>query len=416
MTLAERILARASGRASVEPGEIVVAEIDRLIMHDLSGYLTSKVFEERVGMPVAHPERVVLVFDHLFSPPTEREADILEHNRAWARRHGIRVLDCGSGNIHNAVVQAGLVAPGMVVVGSDSHTPVHGTLGAFATGLGNDSHAGLGLPYGKAWFRVPETVRIRISGTPAPGAGARDVALWLLGQIGEGGAIYKALDFGGPYVESLSVGDRWLFPLIVVDVGAKSGSVEPDAVTRAFVAELGLDDSALPPAAEGAAGELWEYDVDQLEPQVACPPTVGNVKPVGEVAGTGLGWVELGGHGGGRLEDFATAAELLRGRRVHPHVRLNLVPSSRAVFAEAAQRGIVAALHAAGGTWFPPSTGSNQAVNMGALAAGERMLSTHSRNFPGRNGSAQAEMYLASAATAAASAAAGRIADPREAA
>ena len=416
MTLAERILARAAGRDSVEPGEIVVADIDRLIMHDLSGYLTSKVFEERVGLPVAHPERVVLVFDHLFSPPSEREADILEHNRAWARRHGIRVLDCGSGNIHNAVVAAGLVAPGMVVVGSDSHTPVHGTLGAFATGLGNDSHAGLGLPYGKAWFRVPETVRIRISGTPAPGAGARDVALWLLGRIGEGGAIYKALDFGGPYIESLGVRDRWLFPLIVVDVGAKSGSVEPDDVTRAFLAGLGLDDGALPPANGDATGEVWEYDVDGLEPQVACPPTVGNVKPVAEVAGAELGWVELGGHGGGRLEDFETAAELLRGRRVHPDVRLNLVPSSRAVFAEAAQRGLVGALHAAGGTWFPPSTGSNQAVNMGALAAGERMLSTHSRNFPGRNGSAQAEMYLASAATAAASAAAGRIADPREAA
>jgi 3-isopropylmalate/(R)-2-methylmalate dehydratase large subunit len=215
-------------------------------------------------------------------------------------------------------------------------------------------------------------------------------------------------------VTSLPVADRWLFPLIVVDVGAKSGSVEPDDVTRAFLGELGLDDGALPPAEGDGGGALWEYDVDGLEPQVACPPTVGNVKPVGEVAGTPVQWVELGGHGGGRLEDFAAAAELLRGRRVHPDLRLNLVPSSRAVFARAARTGLVEALHAAGGTWFPPSTGSNQAVNMGAMAAGERMLSTHSRNFPGRNGSAQAEMYLASAATAAATAALGRIADPRE--
>ena len=414
MTLAERILARASGRDRVEPGEIVVAEIDRLILHDLSGYLTAKVFEEKVGLPVAHPERVVMVFDHIFSPPTEREASILNHNRAWARKHGVRVLDCGSGNIHNAVVRAGLIAPGMVVVGSDSHTPVHGTLGAFAAGIGNDSHAGLGLPYGKAWFRVPETVRVRLSGTPAQGATARDVALWLTGQIGEGGAVYKALDFCGPYVDGLGVLDRWLLPLIAVDVGAKSGAVEPDEKTFAFARELGVDASRLPARGEAREVEEWEYDVSGLEPQVACPPTVGNVKPVGEVAGTPLQWVELGGHGGGRVEDFAMAAEVLRGRPKHPDVRLNLVPSSRDAFAEAARTGLVEALHEAGGTWFPPSTGSNQAVNMGAMAAGERMLSTHSRNFPGRNGSTEAEMYLASAATVAASAALGRIADPRE--
>jgi 3-isopropylmalate/(R)-2-methylmalate dehydratase large subunit len=414
VTLAERILARAAGRERVEPGEIVVAEIDRLILHDLSGYLTAKVFEERVGLPVAHPERVVMVFDHIFSPPTEREAAILEHNRAWARRHGVRVLDCGSGNIHNAVVRAGLIAPGMVVVGSDSHTPVHGTLGAFAAGLGNDSHAGLGLPYGKAWFRVPETVRVRLTGAPAAGATARDVALWLTGRIGEGGAVYKALDFCGPYVDGLGVPDRWLLPLIAVDVGAKSGAIEPDDVTLAFARELGVDASRLPPRGDEPEVETWEFDVGGLEPQVACPPTVGNVKPVSEVAGTPLQYVELGGHGGGRIEDFATAAELLRRRPKHPDVRLNLVPSSRDVFARAARSGLVEALHEAGGTWFPPSTGSNQAVNMGAMAAGERMLSTHSRNFPGRNGSTEAEMYLASAATAAASAALGRIADPRE--
>jgi len=414
VTLAERILARAADRDRVEPGEIVVADIDRLILHDLSGYLTAKVFEEKVGLPVAHPERVVMVFDHIFSPPTEREASILEHNRAWARKHGVRVLDCGSGNIHNAVVRAGLIAPGMVVVGSDSHTPVHGALGAFAAGIGNDSHAGLGLPYGKAWFRVPETVRVRLTGAPAAGATARDVALWLTGQIGEGGAVYKALDFCGPYVDGLGVLDRWLLPLIAVDVGAKSGAIEPDEATLAFVRELGADASRLPPRGEERDVETWAYDVGGLEPQVACPPTVGNVKPVGEVAGTPLQWVELGGHGGGRVEDFAMAAELLRGRPKHPDVRLNLVPSSRDVFAQAARAGLVEALHEAGGTWFPPSTGSNQAVNMGAMAAGERMLSTHSRNFPGRNGSTEAEMYLASAATAAASAALGRIADPRE--
>lgn len=418
MTLAERILARASGRERVEPDEIVVADVDRLIVHDLSGYLTAKVFEERVGLDVAHPERVVMVFDHIFSPPTEREARVLDYNRTWARRHGVTVLDCGSGNIHNAVARAGLIRPGMVVVGSDSHTPVHGALGAFAVGLGNDSHAGMVLPYGKAWFRVPRTVRIELSGETPPGTTPRDVALWLVGEIGEGGAIYKALEFAGPYVEGLGLFDRWLLPLITVDVGAKCGYVEPDETLLHALRSLGAIAGDAPiHAGDGDAGryeDVREFDVSAIEPQVACPPTVGNVKPVGEVAGTPVQWAELGGHGGGRLEDFALAAAVLRDRGRHPDVRLNLVPASRDVFLEAARAGLVEALHEAGGTWFPPSTGSNQAVNMGAMAPGERMISTHSRNFPGRNGSSEAEMYLASALTVAASAALGRIADPRE--
>ena len=420
MTLVERILARASGRARVEPDEIVVAEVDRLIVHDLSGYLTAKVFEERVGLPVAHPERVVMVFDHIFSPPTERDARVLEFNRGWARRHGINLLDCGSGNIHNAVARAGFIRPGMVVVGSDSHTPVHGTLGAFAVGLGNDSHAGMVLPYGKSWFRVPRTVRIELAGETLPGATPRDVALWLTGRIGEGGAIYKALEFGGPYLARLGVFDRWLFPLITVDVGAKCGYIEPDTTVLGYLRSLGDGDAELLAPHDGDGREpdgyedVWRFDVSDIEPQVACPPTVGNVKAVGEVAGTPVQWAELGGHGGGRLEDFVLAAGVLRARGKHPDVRLNLVPSSRHVFLEAVRAGLVEALHEAGGTWFPPSTGSNQAVNMGAMAAGERMISTHSRNFPGRNGSSEAEMYLASALTVAVSAARGQVADPRE--
>jgi 3-isopropylmalate/(R)-2-methylmalate dehydratase large subunit len=413
MTFAERALARASGRARVQPGEVVIAEVDLLILHDLSGYLTAKVFEEEVGRPVVHPERVVMVFDHIFSPATERDADVLQFNRGWAKRHGINLLDCGNGNIHNAVVRNAYVAPGMVVVGSDSHTPVHGALGAFATGLGNDSHAGMVLPYGKAWFRVPSTIRIELAGTLRGGATVRDVALWLVGEIGEGGAVYKALEFTGPLVESLATEDRWLLPLITVDVGAKSGYVEPDERTRAFLRSAGVPADAgheLPPDGDAEFEATWTYDVSELVPQVASPPSVGNVGPVTSIAGTPIQWAELGGHGGARIEDIRVAAEILDRRPKHPGVRFNIVPSSRQVFAEAVSEGLVGRLHAAGATWFPPCTGSNQAVNMGAMAAGERMISTHSRNFPGRNGSTEAEMYLASAETVAASAALGEIA------
>lgn len=414
MNLIEKILARASGRSTVEPGDVVIANVDRLIMHDLSGYLTAKVFEEQVQGSVRYPDRVVMVFDHHFSPPTEEGARVLKANREWARRHGIHLFDCGSGNIHHVALQRGLIQPGMVVVGSDSHTPVHGTLGAFAAALGNDSHAGTVLPYGKAWFKVPHTVRIELHGTPPRGTTARDVALWLASEIGEGGLVYAAVEFAGPYVKERSFWDRWLFPLICVDIGAKCGYVEPDTVTESFVSTLPGPVNPVLRSDGGEVAQLLRFDVGELVPQVACPPTVGNVHAIETVAGKPIQWAELGGHGGGRLEDFRAAAAVLRGRRVHPDVRFNLVPSSRKVFTQALQEGLVMTLHEAGATWFPPSTGSNQAYNMGAMAPGETTISNHARNFPGRNGSSEAEMYLASALSVAASAVTGVITDPRE--
>jgi 3-isopropylmalate/(R)-2-methylmalate dehydratase large subunit len=413
VNLVEKILARAGGKAKVAAGDIVVADVDLLIMHDLSGYLTAKVFDEQVGLPIRHPDRVAMVFDHHFSPATEQQAAVLKANREWARRHGIRLFDCGSGNIHNVVMRHGLVRPGSIVVGSDSHTPVHGVLGALAVALGNDSHAGTVMPYGKAWFKVPSTVRVELEGETAPGASPRDVALWLVSQIGEGGLVYAALEFGGPYVKALPFWDRWLFPLLTVDVGAKCGYVEPDEVTEAYARTLGVDGSS-ERGDPGEAAQVLSYDVTGLGPQVACPPTVGNVKPVEALAGTPVQWTELGGHGGGRLEDFRLAARVLEGHTVHPDVRFNVVPAGREVFAEAEREGLVRRLHEAGATWFPPSTGSNQAANMGAMAPGEAMISTHARNFPGRNGSPEARMYLASAATVAASAVTAQITDPRE--
>jgi len=415
VNMIEKILARASGRKTVAPGEVVVANVDCLLLHDLSGYLTGRVFEREVHRPMRYPERVVMIFDHHFCPPTEEGARILQENRSFARRHGINLFDCGNGNTHHVGVQNGFIRPGTVVVGSDSHTPVHGTLGCFATGLGNDSHAGTVMPFGKAWFKVPDAIEVRLSGTHKPGVTPRDAALWLTGTIGEGGAIYKALEFTGPYVERLDFWDRWLFPLIVVDLGAKCGYIEPDEKTLAFVRSVtDKPFDVVKGDPERAFEAVWEWDLSDLEPQVACPPTVGNVKPITEAAGAPIQWAELGGHGGGRIEDFRLAARILKGRRVHRDARFNLVPSSRAVFAQAVREGLVELLHEAGATWFPPSTGSNQAYNMGAMTAEEAMISTHARNFPGRNGSPEAKMYLASALTVAASAVAGAIADPRQ--
>jgi 3-isopropylmalate/(R)-2-methylmalate dehydratase large subunit len=415
MNLVEKILARASGKKAVSPGDVVVANVDTLLLHDLSCYITARVFEEEVKRPMKFPERVVVVFDHHFSPPTEDRARVLEENREFVRRHGAHLFDCGQGNIHHVGVHHGFVRPGTVVVGSDSHTPVHGALGCFAVGIGNNSHAAMVMPFGKAWFRVPEAIQIELSGRNQKGVVPRDVSTWLIRTIGEGGAVYKALEFTGPYVRALEMWDRWLFPLIAVDVGAKCAYVEPDEKTIALVKSL--TDRPFEVVTNDPGGKYedrWQWEVSDLEPQVACPPTVGNVHPVTKVAGAPIQWAELGGHGGGRIDDIRQAAEILRGRRIAREVKFNIVPSSRAVFTQACREGLVETLHQAGCTWFPPSTGSNQAINMGAMSKRESMISTHARNFPGRNGSPEAKMYLASAYTVAASALQGRVADPRE--
>jgi 3-isopropylmalate/(R)-2-methylmalate dehydratase large subunit len=411
----EKILARESGRRAVVPGDEVVVDVECALMHDLSARSCRKVFEEKVGGEIAHPDRLAVVFDHLFAPPTEERAEVLRANRAFCRERGIRLFDCGHGNLHQVAAQAGLIRPGALVVGSDSHAPVHGALGAFAASLGNDSYAATVMPFSRAWLRVPETIAIEIVGETPPGTTARDVALWLTAQIGEGALNYQAVKFHGEYVRDLDFWDRWLLTLMAVDVGAKCAYIEPDQTTVAFAESVGVTDYELVTDDPGTAyAANWRWDVTGLPPQIAAPPTVGNVHDVTDYAGTTVDWAELGGHGGGRLADVLLAAQVLGPRPKDPQVNVNLVPGTRHVFAEASRLGVMDTLHGAGGTWFPASTGSNQALNMGAMAEGEAMISTHVRNFPGRNGSPKSQMFLASALTVAASAVRGKITDPRE--
>jgi 3-isopropylmalate/(R)-2-methylmalate dehydratase large subunit len=417
MNMIEKILAKASGRKKVSPGDVVVAHVDLMVMHDLSANFVTRVFREELGGgSILDPARIAFVFDHNFSPATEEAARTLHKVRRFAAEHGIKNLfDGGSGSLHHAIIESGLWAPGQVIIGCDSHTPIYGALGVFATGVGNNSMAALGFQHGKAWFRAPATMKVVLDGSLRDGTEPRDVAQYVVGFLGEDSAIYRAIEYGGSYIEGLSIDDRMLFPLMSIDLGAKASFVNPDDKTVEYArAWSKFRDFDLITNDAGAMYErVVDIDVSKLEPQIACPPTVGNVKTVREVAGTPIDIAEIGGSTGGRLDDLRVAAARLRGRRIAPSVRLQVVPANRAIYKAALQEGLIEALHDAGAVIFPSSAGSNQAVNMGAMSEEETMISNQARNFPGRNGHPKARHYLASAATVAASALTGKITDPR---
>jgi len=417
MNMIEKILATASGKREVSPGDVVVARVDLMVMHDLSANFVMKVFEnEMEEAAIADPSRIAFVFDHNFAPAMQAAAEALAAVRKFAAKHKIRnVFDCGCGSVHHVIIESGLWAPGKVIIGCDSHTPIYGALGGFATGVGNNSMAALGFARSLAWFRIPQTIQIVFHGKTQPCVTARDVSQYLVGYLGEDGAIYKALEYAGPYIEALPVEDRLLFPLQSIDVGGKCGFINPDERTAAFAkAVLGTSDFEMFQNDPGTSYERTvEIDVSRIEPQVACPPTVGNVKPVQETVGVAIDVAEVGGSTGGRLEDIRRLAAFFRGRTVAPGVRLQVVPASRGIYREALREGLLGALFEAGANIFPPGAGSNQAFNMGALAEQEVMISTQARNFPGRNGHPNARHFLASTLTVAASAAAGKITDPR---
>ncbi|MEA3177637.1 MAG: 3-isopropylmalate/(R)-2-methylmalate dehydratase large subunit [Gammaproteobacteria bacterium] len=417
MNMVEKILAKKSGKSVVEPGEVVVAGVDLMVMHDLSASFVIKVFEnEMEGATIKDPARIVFAFDHNFAPATREAAEALASVRRFAARHKVpNLFDCGCGSIHHAIMEAGLASPGMIITGCDSHTPIYGALGAFATGVGNNSMAALGFVHGSGWLKVPETIRIHFHGSTMDGVAPRDISQYLVGYLGEDGAIYKALEYAGPYIEKLDVADRALFPLQAIDVGGKCGFVNPDQKTADYVkALLGHGNfELLRNDPEGRYAQTIDIDVSKIEPQIACPPTVGNVKPIDAAAGTPINVAEIGGSTGGRLSDIRTLAKHFANKKVAPGVRLQVVPASRGIYLAALREGLFETLHVAGANIFPPSCGSNQAFNMGALAEEEVMISTQARNFPGRNGHPKARHFLASPLTVAASALSGRIADPR---
>lgn len=414
-TLAEKILSRAAGR-EVYAGDVALCPLDLVMIHDGTGMLAVSEFDrlEQAGFSLANPGRTFVFLDHAGPSPRMELANDHTVLRRFAREHGALLYEIGAGVCHQVMVEQ-WVRPGTVVLGADSHTCMGGALGALATGMGSTDVA-VGMALGQNWFRVPETIRVTLTGAFGRGVGAKDAVLWLAGKIGADGAAYKALEFGGPAFAGLGMSARFTLCNMAIELGGKAGLCASDEVTRGYLAGRGRGQDWLPLAADADASYETEValELDSLEPMVAKPHSVDNVSPVGEVAGTKVEQVYLGSCTNGRLEDLATAAEVLGGRRISPATRLIVIPASPDVYKAAMRAGYIERFIDAGAIVMPPGCGACSGVHMGLLGDGERCLSTTNRNFQGRMGNPKAFVYLASPAVAAASALTGAITDPRE--
>jgi 3-isopropylmalate/(R)-2-methylmalate dehydratase large subunit len=415
MTMAEKILAKASGKNEVEAGEIVMANIDVAMTHDLTGPLSVESFE-KIGVPkVWDPEKIVIVFDHQVPADSLDAAENHIIMRKFVKDQGItNFYDVREGVCHQVLPEKGHIVPGEVVVGTDSHTCTHGALGAFSTGIGSTDMS-MVFATGKLWFKVPETIKFNIEGTLPENVYAKDVILNIIGQIGADGATYKACQFGGETVTQMSISDRMVLCNMAIEMGGKTGLVEPDQKALNYVnARSNKSYEVLKGDSDATSLEIMNINVNDLEPQIACPHNVDNVKGISDVAGTHIDQVFLGSCTNGRIEDLRDAARILKGNKVSDSIRMLVIPASREVYTEALNEGLMNTFVDAGALVWNPCCGPCLGGHVGLLGPGEVSLSTSNRNFKGRQGSSEAEVYLSSAAVAAASAITGKIEDPRE--
>ncbi|NOX21933.1 MAG: 3-isopropylmalate dehydratase large subunit [Actinobacteria bacterium] len=415
MTHAEKLLASAAHKPSVTAGEFVVADIDLALLHDI---FAAQVFDllQEVGVPnVFDPEKTVVVVDHLVPAPSAAAAAVHQKIRSHVARLGINAFyDAGEGICHQLLPEQGHVRPGMLIVGTDSHTTTHGALGAGGTGIGTSDMV-YALATGRLWFRVPETIRFEMTGDLLPGVSWKDVILHLAGRFGSDAAQYRAMEFGGSAVKNANMSSRLTVANMAVEMGAKFGLFAADEVTDAYLRDhggVGSEPYGPDPDAEYEA--VHEISLSDLPPQVALPNEVDRVSSIEDVAGLTINQAFIGSCTNGRIEDLQAAAAVLAGKHIAPGVRLLVVPASRQILQEALETGVIATLVDAGASVLTPGCGPCFGGHGGLLGPGERCIGTHNRNFIGRMGSADAEIYLGSPATVAASALRGRLADPRD--
>jgi 3-isopropylmalate/(R)-2-methylmalate dehydratase large subunit len=416
MTITEKILAAHSGKTVVQPGELIEARVDIALANDITLPLAIGPFREAGGTDVFDRERVVVVLDH-FNPAKDiASAEMLRIARKFAREVGlVHFYDVGEMGVEHALLpEQGLVGPGDLIIGADSHTCTYGALAAFSTGVGSTDFAAAMIT-GNCWFRVPETMRFVLTGQPGPWVGGKDVILSIIGKIGVDGALYRAMEFTGEGVRHLGMSDRFTITNMAIEAGAKNGIFPFDGETRAFAeARKARPYTVYESDQDAAFVETHQIDLASLEPVVALPFLPENVRPVSEVKGMRVDQVVIGSCTNGRIEDLRIAASILKGRKVARGVRLIVIPATPKIMLQAVAEGLVEEIMLAGGAVSTPTCGPCLGGYMGILAQGERAVSTTNRNFVGRMGHPESEVILSSPAVAAASAVAGFVADPRE--
>lgn len=413
----EKIFARHSGKQSVKAGEIVMAQIDFAEINDL--YLqTIYSFYEMGGENVWDSTRCAFVFDHYAPTPDVKSAENHKAMREFAQKNDLKYhFDTNCGVCHQVMPEAGLIYPGMIVVATDSHTTTHGAFGAVGTGCGATDMATI-LLTGELWFRIPEIIQVNLEGEAPKGVLPKDVILTVLGQIRADGAVYKAIDFTGSYVERLGVAGRMVICNMAVEMGAKTAYMQPNQAVLDYVAKRTVRPFQVETTdSDYEYTEKYAFDVSSMEPQLACPNSVENVHPLREVTAAGeikLNQGYIGSCTGGRVEDLEIAAKILKGKHIPEYTRLVVVPASREVMLECMKKGYIQDLMEAGATITTPGCGACLGAHEGILAPGEVCISSTNRNFPGRMGAKEAQIYLASPAAVAASMVNGCITDPRE--
>ena len=406
-TITEKILANASHKKEVVPGDFVVADVSYAMAHDSTAPLAIEGFNQ-ITDKVFDKDHVIIVFDHFFPAPTVAGATLHQKSRKFVMEQNISGFFT-NGVCHQLLVEK-FVSPGDVVVGADSHTCTEGALGAFTTGLGSTDIGGV-FATGKCWFKVPESLKFNLTGSTQKGVYAKDVILSIVGDVGAAGALYKACEFTGDYVKDVSISSRLTLCNMAIEMGGKNGIIEADQKTIDFL--NGRTGKIFKSDKDAAYDDEFEIDVSEIEPQVALPPVVDNVAPVAEVEGKPIDQAFLGTCTNGRLEDIEIATKIIRGKKIAKNVRLIVTPASQEIYFAALERGYLQDLVNAGAAVCNPTCGPCVGRHGGVLAEGEVCLSTQNRNFSGRMGSPKADIILASPATVAASVLAGKIVDPR---
>ncbi|MDO8602326.1 MAG: 3-isopropylmalate dehydratase large subunit [Candidatus Omnitrophota bacterium] len=413
-TVVEKIFSAHSNR-DVKAGEVVVANIDFCFGQDGTSMLVIDAFRNLGAKKVFDKDKFRMVIDHSAPSPSIGVSEVHKKMRNFAKEHALKIFDIGCGVCHQVIPEAGLVMPGGLVVGADSHTCTYGALGVFSTGMGSTDVA-VALATGKNWFKVPETIKIILKGKAEKGVYSKDVILYVIGKLGADYATYKAVEFSGEYITSLSMDARFTIANMVIEMGAKAGLMEPDEKTYGWLKAQGLKGKGKNIKSDKNATylEVLEFDVSKITPQIARPHTVDNVTPVNKLKKTKIDQAFLGTCTNGRLEDLVIAHSILKNRKINENVKMIIAPASKDIFQKAIEKGIISEFVKSGACVVTPGCGPCVGTHNGVLSNGEICISTANRNFKGRMGNPDAFIYLGSPATVAASALEGKITDPRK--